>query len=61
MIEVMRDPCGQQLTECHNAELRVSPATLEVRVRQSQRREFAEAFPGERRKLVEQAGQRSAL
>src|SRR5437016_5549498 len=40
VIEVVRDPRGEELAQCHRAELRMPPATIEVRIRQPQRREL---------------------
>ena len=61
MIEVVGDPCGQKLPQCHGAELRVPPAAVEVCVRQAQRRQLAEVVPAQRRELVEQGRQRLSL
>src|SRR5262245_1153786 len=61
VIEVVRDPGGEQLTQRHDAELGMTAAAIEVRVGQSHRRDLPEVFLAERRKLVQQARERPAL
>ena len=55
VIEVVRHPARQQLSQCHRAQCRVAAAATEIRVGKVQGREIAEALLPERCELVEQA------
>jgi hypothetical protein len=61
VIEVVCHPRRQELTHGYETELRMAPATVEVRVGEPERRQRAEVFPPERGELVEELRQRSAL
>ena len=61
MIEIVGHPCGEELTERHGAELRVPAATIKISIGQAESFQLAKVVLAQRRKLVEQAGQRSSL
>src|SRR5262249_59600728 len=61
VIEVVRHPGGEELTERHDAERGVSPSAIEVGVRQAQGFQVAQVVPAQRRELVQQARERSPL
>jgi len=61
VIEIVRHPCRQELAQRHDAELRVTTRTVEVRIGQAQRRQLAEIGLAQRREFLEQTGQRSSF
>jgi hypothetical protein len=61
VIEIVRDPGGEELAQRHDAEFGVRPATIEVCVRQPERGQLAQGVLPCARELVEQAVQRASL
>src|SRR2546422_7285609 len=58
MVEIVRDPGCQELAQCHNAELRMTPAAIEIRRAHVERSQLPEIRLSERREVVEKIGQR---
>ena len=60
MIQIVRDPGGEQLSQGDGAEFRVLAAAIEIRLGELQRGQRSDALGARRRELVEQAGKPAA-